>query len=229
MAALTWDTTGTRLYETGVSDGVLYVWNDSLSTPAYDSGVAWNGLISVTESPSGGEPTSIYADNIKYLTLMSVEELGATIEAYTYPDAFAKCDGSANLALGASINQQHRAKFCLVYKTKVGNDTSGDAYGYKIHILYNCLASPSEKAYQTINDSPEAITFSWDVTTTPEAVTSVTGAQPTSLVIVDSTKFTTSAEKAKLTALETALFGGSNATPTIKTPDQIKTLLTSNG
>lgn len=226
MAALTWDTTGSRVYETGVSNGVLYVWNDSLETPAYDNGVAWNGLISVTESPSGGEATSIYADNIKYLTLMSAEELGGTIEAYTYPDAFANCDGSVNLATGMSINLQHRAKFCLVYKTKVGNDASGDAYGYKIHILYNCLASPSEKAYQTINDSPEAITFSWEFSSTPE---SVTGANPTSLVIIDSTKFTTTADKEKLAAVEAALFGSESGEPTIKTPNQIKGLITGNG
>ena len=221
MSALTWDNTGERLYETGVSNGVLYVWDDSLTTPAYGAGVAWNGLVSVTESPSGAEPTSIYADNIKYLTLMSVEEMGATVEAYTYPDEFAECDGSAALATGLLVGQQPRKKFCLVYKTKIGNDTNGDAYGYKIHILYNCLASPSEKAYQTVNDSPEAITFSWELNTTPEAVLSTTDntvlAKPTASIVIDSTK----ADATKLAALEDQLFGSAGANASILMPGAV--------
>lgn len=218
MSALVWDDTGARLYETGVSNGALYVWDDSAQTPAWGHGVAWNGLISVTESPSGAEPTSIYADNIKYLTLMSVEELGATVEAYTYPDEFAACDGSASLVTGVLAGQQPRKKFCLAYKTKIGNDVDGEEHGYKLHILYNCLASPSEKAYQTINDSPEAITFSWELSTTPVAVT---GHKPTASIVIDSTK----ADATKLAALEAALFGGESAEPTIKMPDEIVTLM----
>lgn len=227
MARLTWDVTGERLYETGVKQGVLYVQD---SNGSYGAGVAWNGLTSVTESPSGAEATKIYADDTKYLNLYSAEEFGATIEAYTYPDEFAVCDGSATLVNGATIGQQGRQAFGLCYRTAVGNDVSGEDFGYKIHILYGCKASPSEKAYSTINDSPEAITFSWEVTTTPVNVTNM---KPTACVVIDSTKFTTTAAKAALTALEDILYGstasGSSAGPRLPLPDEIKTTLTVSG
>ena len=199
MARLVWDSTGEHLYETGVRRGVLYLLDENDGD--YPEGVAWNGLTAVTESPSGAEATAIYADDIKYLNLYSAEEFGATIEAYTYPDEFAQCDGSATLVNGAEIGQQSRKAFGLCYRTAVGNDVAGEDFGYKLHIIYGCKASPSEKSYQTINDSPEAITFSWEVTTTPVAVT---GFRPTATVIVDSTKFA-SATPATDTALKKAL------------------------
>ena len=164
MAKLTWDDTGKRLYETGVKQGVLYLLDED---GTYKNAVAWNGLTAVTESPSGAEATALYADDIKYLSLMSAEEFGATIEAYTYPEEFAQCDGSASLATGVYIGQQARKTFGMCYKTTLGNDVEGNDYGYKLHIIYGAKASPSEKAYATINDSPEAITFSWEITTTP--------------------------------------------------------------
>ena len=164
MSRLTWDNAGERYYETGVKQGVLYPIQ---SDGKYSLGVAWNGLTAVTESPSGAEATALYADDIKYLNLISNEEFGATIEAYTYPDEFAECDGSAALADGVMLGQQKRKTFGLCYKTTVGNDVDGNDYGYKLHLIYGCLAAPSEKAYATINDSPEAITFSWEVSTTP--------------------------------------------------------------
>ena len=167
MAKLVWDETGKRLYETGVSQGVLY----PQSGGTYPNGVAWNGLTAVTESPSGAEATPLYADNIKYLNLFSAEEFGATIEAYTYPDEFMACDGSAQIAKGAYIGQQNRKQFGMCYKTLLGNDVNANDHGYKLHIIYGAMASPSEKAYATVNDSPEAITFSWEVTTTPVNVT----------------------------------------------------------
>lgn len=193
---LNWDQTGERLYETGVDRGVLY----PMTSGTYDNGVAWNGLTSVSESPSGAEATAIYADNIKYLNLMSVEEFGATIEAYTYPDEFMECDGSASIVTGAYIGQQTRKHFGLCYRTRIGNDQDGDDHGYKIHIVYDCLASPSEKAYSTVNDSPEAISFSWEVTTTP---VQVSGKKPTATVVIDSTK----TDSTKLAALEAILYG----------------------
>ena len=209
MARLVWDSTGEHLYETGVRRGVLYLLDENDGD--YPEGVAWNGLTSVTESPSGAEATAIYADDIKYLNLYSAEEFGATIEAYTYPDEFAQCDGSATLVNGAEIGQQSRKAFGLCYRTAIGNDVAGEDFGYKLHIIYGCKASPSEKSYQTINDSPEAITFSWEVTTTPVAVT---GFRPTATVIVDSTKFadattpaTDAALKAALAKLEAYLYG----------------------
>lgn len=218
MAKLTWDKTGERFYETGVKNGVLYIYDSTQKK--YGTGVAWNGLTAVTESPSGAEATALYADDIKYLNLLSTEEFGATIEAYTYPDEFAECDGSAELVQGAMIGQQKRKTFGLVYKTTLGNDTDGNDYGYKLHIIYGCLAAPSEKAYATINDSPEAITFSWEVTTTP---VEVTGAKPTASITIDSTK----ADATKLAALEKKLFGDdSEGTPTLPLPDEIKTILT---
>lgn len=215
MSKLVWDQTGERLYETGVRNGVLYI----PTAGVYSKGVAWNGLTAVTESPSGAEATPLYADDIKYLNLMSTEEFGATIEAYTYPDEFAECDGSAALVDGVYIGQQARKTFGLCYRTTVGNDTEGNDYGYKLHIIYGCLAAPSEKGYATINDSPEAITFSWEVTTTP---VNVTGAKPTASITIDSTK----ADTTKLAALEDILYGSESEEARLPLPDEIKTLMT---
>lgn len=197
MSKLVWDKTGERLYETGVKQGVLYPQSAS---GTYPKGVVWNGLTSVSESPSGAEATPMYADDIKYLNLFSVEEFGATVEAYTYPDEFALCDGSAEIADGVMIGQQKRKAFGLSYKTSVGNDIDGNDHGYKLHLVYGAMASPSEKGYSTINDSPEAITFSWEVTTTP---VSVSGFEPTASITIDSTK----ADTTKLAALEEILYG----------------------
>ena len=222
MYKLKWDQTGERLYETGVKQGVLYPQNASGS---YPNGYAWNGLTAVTESPSGAEATALYADDIKYLNLMSAEEFGATIEAYTYPPEFAACDGSAEIAAGVTIGQQKRTAFGLCYRTTLGNDTDGNDYGYKLHIIYGAMASPSEKAYATINDSPEAITFSWEVTTTP---VSVSGFKPTANLTIDSTKV--NAEK--LAALEAILYGSdteSNKEARLPLPDEIATLMGTEG
>ena len=215
MAKIEWDKTGERLYETGVKNGVLYVQEGGV----YGNGVAWNGLTAVTESPSGAEATPLYADDIKYLNLLSTEEFGATIEAYTYPDEFAACDGSAALADGVMIGQQARKTFGLCYRTTIGNDTEGNNHGYKLHIIYGALAAPSEKAYATINDSPEAITFSWEVTTTP---VNVTGAKPTASITIDSTK----ADPTKLAALEKKLYGDNDTQATLPLPDEIKGIFT---
>ena len=215
MAKIEWDKTGERLYETGVKNGVLYVQEGG----AYTKGVAWNGLTAVTESPSGAEATPLYADDIKYLNLISAEEFAATIEAYTYPDEFAECDGSAALADGVMIGQQARKTFGLCYRTTIGNDTDGNDHGYKLHIIYGALAAPSEKAYATINDSPEAITFSWEVTTTP---VNVTGAKPTASITIDSTK----ADPAKLATLEKKLYGDTDTEATLPLPDEIKGIFT---
>lgn len=222
MSKIVWDQTGERFYETGVKNGVLYVQ----ASGAYPKGVAWNGLTAVTESPSGAEATALYADDTKYLNLYSAEEFGATIEAYTYPDEFAACDGSAELVDGVQIGQQTRKAFGLCYRTVLGNDTDSNDYGYKLHIIYGAMASPSEKAYATINDSPEAITFSWEITTTP---VSVAGFKPTASIVIDSTK----ADSDKLAALEEILYGkdgdgGSGTDPRLPLPDEIKTLMTSN-
>lgn len=217
MAKIIWDEIGKRFYETGVKNGVLYVQDQA---GAYPLGVAWNGLTAVSENPSGAEPTPLYADDIKYITLMSVEEFGATIEAFTYPDEFGVCDGSAELANGLMIGQQARKPFGLAYRTVLGNDVDGEDHGYKLHLIYGALAAPSEKAYQTINDSPEAITFSWEVTTTPVAIT---GYKPTASVVIDSTK----ADEAKLAILEGILFGAPGVDPRLPKPDEIKTLLDS--
>lgn len=219
MAKLEWDKIGERYYETGVKNGVLY----PQISGAYTKGVAWNGLISVTESPSGAEASPLYADDIKYLNLISNEEFGASIEAYTYPDEFAQCDGSADLAgnKGVSLGQQKRNPFGLVYKTTLGNDSYGNDYGYKLHIIYGATASPSEKAYSTINDSPEAITLSWEITTTP---VSVAGHKPTSIITIDSTK----ADATALTALEDKLFGTESEEPTLPLPDEIARIFETN-
>lgn len=216
MSKLVWDQTGERLYETGVKNGVLYVYDTT--GKKYGNGVAWNGLTAVTESPSGAEATALYADDIKYLNLVSNEEFGATIEAYTYPEEFAACDGSASIATGVSIGQQKRSTFGLCYRTALGNDVDGAEYGYKLHIIYGALAAPSEKAYATINDSPEAITFSWEVTTTP---VSVAGFKPTSCITIDSTK----ADPTKLAALEVKLYGSESEEPTLPMPDEIATMM----
>ena len=211
MSKLVWDETGKRLYETGVDRGVLFPIQAS---GAYTKGVAWNGLTAVTESPSGAEASPIYADNVKYLNLMSAEEFGATIEAYTYPDEFSACDGSVELSAGVSIGQQNRKTFGLAYRTALGNDEDGTDHGYKLHLIYGAMAAPSEKAYATVNDSPEAITFSWEVTTTP---VSVTGAKPTASLTIDSTKV----DAAKLAALELILYGNIGVDARLPLPDEV--------
>lgn len=216
MAEITWDTVGDRLFETGVDRGVLYLPS---VTGVYNTGFAWNGLTTVTESPSGAESSPQYADNIKYLNLVSAEEFGATIEAFTYPDQFAECDGSYELASGVLIGQQNRKSFGLSYRSLLGNDLDGAAYGYKLHLVYGCLAAPSEKAYSTINDSPVAITFSWEVTTTP---VSVPNQMPTSVMTVDSTKV----NAADLAALESSLYGKSTAAPKLLLPAEVVALFT---
>ena len=219
MSKLIWDNTGERLYETGVKQAALYVQS---AGGTYPKGVAWNGITAVTESPSGAEATALYADDIKYLSLISAEEFGATIEAYTYPDEFAECDGSASIATGVVIGQQKRKAFGLAYKTTLGNDVDNNDYGYKLHLIYGALAAPSEKAYATINDSPEAITFSWEVTTTP---VSVAGYKPTAIVTIDSTK----ADKTKLAALETILYGTDEVEARLPLPDEVATLMKADG
>ena len=218
MPRLTWDDLGKRFYETGVKQGVLYPQVGG----AYPKGVAWNGLTAVTESPSGAEPTALYADDIKYLELISNEEFGCTIEAYTYPDEFKACNGEATLAEGVTIGQQTRVPFGFCYKTVLGNDEKKNDYGYKLHLVYGATASVSEKAFQTINDSPEAITFSWEVTTTPVAVK---GFKPTAILTIDST--TIAAEK--LTALEDILYGKAEAEARLPLPDEIAELVKAAG
>lgn len=216
---LSWDAEGQRTYETGVDRGVLYVKDSN----GYGAGVAWNGLSSVSESPSGAEATAIYADNIKYLNLISTEEFGATVEAYTYPDEFAQCDGSAAPATGVYVGQQPRKKFGFCYRTRFGNDVDGTEHGYKLHIIYNATAAPSEKSYETINDSPEAITFSWELSTTPATFSSHPSLKPTSCIVIDSTKV----DATKLASLEALLYGtaadGQTAAvaASLPTPDQV--------
>ena len=211
MAKIVWDESGKRTYETGVRKGVLYLQD---AQGAYSKGVAWNGLTAVTESPSGAEPTALYADDIKYLELFSAEEFGATIEAYTYPAEFEKCDGSASLGTGVTIGQQDRATFGLCYRTVLGNDVKGSEFGYKLHLIYGAKAKPSEKGYQTINDSPEAITFSWEISTTP---VNVAGFKPTACVTIDSTKI----DADKLTQIETLLYGDVSTEAKLPLPDEI--------
>ena len=217
MARLQWDKTGERVYESGVDHGVLYVMD---GTGAYGTGVVWNGLTAVTESPSGAEPNPQYADNIKYLNLISAEEFGATIEAFTYPKEFEQCDGTASLAPGITIGQQTRKTFGFSYRTKVGNDVEGQDAGYKLHLVYGALAAPSERAYSTINDSPEAITFSWEVTTTAVAVE---GHKPTAILTIDSTLV----DPADLTALEDLLYGPTTGegTPKLPLPAEVMALV----
>ena len=212
---LVWDQTNERLYETGVKMGVVY---PQATDGTYPMGVAWNGLTAVTESPSGAEATALYANDTKYLNLMSAEEFAATIEAYTYPDEFAECDGSAELAKGVAIGQQKRKAFGLCYRTVLGNDVDGNDYGYKLHIIYGAMAAPSEKAYATINDSPEAITFSWELSTTP---VSVDGFKPTASITIDSIK----ADPTKLKALENILYGSEEADARLPLPNEIAILM----
>ena len=212
MAAIEWDKTGEHFYETGVNHAVLFPYDATNKT--YGKGVAWNGITSVSESPSGAEATALWADNIKYLNLISKEEFGATVEAYTYPDEFAVLDGSAEIATGVQIGQQNRGMFGLVYRTEVGNDTEGTDLGYKIHIIYGAKATPSEKAYQTINDSPEAITFSWTLNTTPVAVE---GFKETASLVIDSRKV----DGDKLKAFEKIIYGDTNADPRLPLPDEV--------
>ena len=219
MSKLVWDKTGERFYETGTKKGVLYVQGEN---GVYPKGVAWNGLTAISESPSGAEATALYADDIKYLNLMSAEDFGATVEAYTYPDEFAQCDGSAEIATGISIGQQKRKTFGLCYRTVLGNDTEGNDYGYKIHIIYGAMAAPSERAYATVNDSPEAITFSWELTTTP---VNVTGFKPTAHLEINSTKV----DAEKLAQLEAILYGSESEEARLPLPDEIVTLVGTAG
>lgn len=219
MSKIVWDQIGEHYYETGVRNGVLYIPKTTGgTTDPYGTGVAWNGLTAVTESPSGAEATALWADDIKYLSLISAEEFAATVEAYTYPDEFAECDGSVTLSDGIKIGQQPRKTFGLCYRTTVGNDTEGEAYGYKLHLIYGCKAAPSERAYATINDSPEAITFSWELSTVPVAVTNH---KPTATLELDSTKL----GDAKMKAIEAVLYGSENAEPRMPLPDEVKTIL----
>ena len=219
MSKLVWDATGERKYETGVRNGVLYVMGEG---GTYPKGVAWNGLTAVTESPSGAEATALYADDTKYLNLISAEEFGATIEAYTYPDEFAECDGSATLAAGVTIGQQPRKTFGMSYRTVYGNDVNNENYGYKLHLIYGAVAAPSEKAYATINDSPEAITFSWEVKTTP---VNVTGHKPTASLTIDSTKV----DQTKLKKIEDILYGAAEGEARLPLPDEIIQIIQAAG
>lgn len=212
MAVLTWDQSGERLYETGVDKGVLYIPD---VTGEYVTGFAWNGLVTVTESPSGAESSPQYADNIKYLNLVSAEDFGATIEAFTYPEEFGQCDGTAQPEPGVFVGQQGRKSFGLCYRTKIGNDIAGSDHGYKLHLIYGATAAPSEKAYSTINDSPEAITFSWEVTTIPVSVAG--GLKPTAQITIDSTLV----QPADLAALETLLYGATSVEPELPLPDAV--------
>ena len=221
MSKITWDETGARLYETGVQKGVLYVMEDG----AYGEGVAWNGLTAVTETPSGAEATALYADDIKYLNLISAEDFGGTIEAYTYPDEFKQCNGEAELVAGVTVRQQKRANFGFCYRTAIGNDVDGTDHGYKLHLIYNATAAASESAYATVNDSPEAITFSWEFTTTPVGITKVAGLKPTACLTVDSTKVAPE----KMTALEAKLYGSESESATLPSPDEVFTLLGAAG
>jgi len=222
--AIEWDKTGERLFETGVDRVVLYPIKDTITdaTDPYQEGVAWNGVTGISQSASGGEPTPLWADNIKYLNLMSAEEANLSVEAYTYPDEFAECDGSREIVVGATIGQQPRKQFGISYRTLIGNDQKQQDFGYKIHLVYGCLASPSDRSYATVNDSPEAINFSWSITTTP---VEVTGFKPTSIITVDSTKTT----PAKLAALENILYGASGTNgskPKLPLPAAVITALT---
>lgn len=214
MTKLNWDVQGERYYETGVSKGVLYPFKEG----KYKTGVPWNGLTAVTESPSGAEPTPLYADNIKYLNLLSNEEFAATVEAYTYPDEFAECDGSAEISVGVSAGQQKRIPFGMSYVTKIGNDTDGQDHGYKIHLIYGALAAPTQKSYATVNDNPEAITFSWELSTTPVEVPNL---KPTACITIDSTKV----EAGKLKKIEDKLYGTESEEATLPTPTELAALI----
>lgn len=222
LGPLVWDETGKKIYETGVSNVVLY----PVSNGTYPKGVAWNGVTAITESPSGAEATALYADNIKYANLIAAEEFGATIEAYTYPDEFAECDGSATLTTGVTIGQQKRKAFGLSWKSLIGNDTDGTDHGYKIKLVYGATAAPSERANNTVNESPEAMTMSWELTTTPVPVT---GYKPTSIVTIDSTKFNTEELQAKLDAFIKVIHGSAEAAARLPLPDEVATLIGAAG
>lgn len=215
MARLIWDEVGQRFFETGVKNGVLYVQDNDGS---YENGVVWNGLTAVTESPSGAEETPLYADDVKYLTLRSAEEFGATVEAYTYPEEFEQCDGSASIANGVTIGQQARRAFGLCYRTSVGNDIQGQNFSYKLHLLYGCTVAPSEKSYSTINDNPEAITFSWELSTVPVPVD---GFSPTASLVIDASKV----DEGKMQLLEDALFGDESNEAKLLLPNEIMEML----
>ena len=227
MSKLTWDAVGERFYETGTKQGVLYLQENGV----YSTGVAWNGLSAVTDSPDGAEANDIYADDIKYLSIRSAENYKATIEAYTFPDEFAECDGSATLMDGVTIGQQPRKPFGFSWVTTIGNDTKYEDYGYKIHLVWGATASPSEKSYQTINDSPEAVQFSWEVDTIPVAVT---GHKPTAMMVIDSTKFPPQQDgkkNVKLKAIEDVLYGtdgegsGTGTAPRLPLPDEVLSII----
>lgn len=215
MARLIWDEVGQRFFETGVKNGVLYVQDNDGS---YKNGVVWNGLTAVTESPSGAEETPLYADDVKYLTLRSAEEFGATVEAYTYPEEFEQCDGSASIAEGVTIGQQARRAFGLCYRTSVGNDIQGQNFSYKLHLIYGCTVAPSEKSYSTINDNPEAITFSWELSTVPVPVD---GFSPTASLVIDASKV----DEGKMQQLEDALFGNESNEAKLLLPNEIMEML----
>ena len=215
MARLIWDEVGQRFFETGVKNGVLYVQDND---GAYKNGVVWNGLTAVTESPSGAEETPLYADDVKYLTLRSAEEFGATVEAYTYPEEFEQCDGSASIANGVTIGQQARRAFGLCYRTSVGNDIQGQNFSYKLHLIYGCTVAPSEKSYSTINDNPEAITFSWELSTVPVPVD---GFSPTASLVIDASKV----DEGKMQQLEDALFGNESNEAKLLLPNEIMEML----
>lgn len=214
MSKLVWDKVGERLYETGVSKGVLY----PQSSGAYPKGVAWNGLTAVNESPEGAEPNAMYADNIKYLNILSAEDFKATIEAYTYPDEFKPCIGASELVEGVSLGQQDHMPFGFSYQTIIGNDTENNSHGYKIHVVYDCLAAPSEADYNSVNDSPEAATMSWEVSTTP---VDVDGFKPTATLVFDSTKLSAK----KMAAIEKVLYGDTDTEARLPLPDEVKTIL----
>lgn len=233
MGKIVWDTIGEHFYENGVDHCVLYPINNT--TNEYDTGVAWNGITSISESPSGADANKQWADNINYLTLYGAEEFGASIEAYTYPDEFAECDGSAQLVNGVYIGQQPRRGFGLSYRTKVGNDTVGQDLAFKLHLIYGCRASPSDRGYESINDSPEPINFSWEITTTP---ITVKDHKPTASLVIDSRDFTTEAAKKKLEDFMDIIYGRNattgtgdltELTPRLPLPDEVKTLLTVSG
>ena len=225
MSKIVWDAIGEHYYETGVDHAVLYQYSNA---GKYTDGVAWNGLTSASESPSGAEASKQYADNMNYLTLYSAEEFGMTIEAFTYPEEFEQNDGSASPVEGLNIGQQPRKSFGLCYRTKVGNDVAGDDFGYKLHLVYGCRAAPSERGYSTINDSPEAISFSWEISTTP---VTITGYEPSALLTINSTKFTETADRTKLTLLEDVLYGtngegqATGTTPTLPLPNVVISIL----
>ena len=222
MTKLSWDDAGERFYETGVDRGVLYPKTGA--NGAYDTGVAWNGLTGVTENPSGAEETALWADNLKYLSLYSAEEFGCTVEAYTYPDEWAQCDGSAEIADGVMAGQQNRVGFGMAYRTILGNDAKHNDYGYKIHLIYGAMASPSSKSYATVNDSPDAITFSWEVKTVPEKFEDDTH-KPTASLVIDSSKCDPDA----LEDLEDILYGSSTAEPRLPLPDEVIEIMSGSG